>query len=276
MTEATLHRAGQHIHYRTWPAAGEPIARVAVVHGFGEHGGMLNYRFLAEALARNRFEMWQADLRGHGRSDGPRGFIRSWDDYRDDLGALLDLIPNGRPLFLCGLSLGAMIVLDYALARPNRLAGVVAAGPPLGEVGIPPWLRRLGVFVSRWAPGFAMHSRLDLGNVSRDTALAAEYRRDPLFHLRGTARFLTELLAAAARVRNQAPEYRVPLLILHGTADRICPLQGTYLPGAPPELAGQRTYDGARHNLFLETNRDEIFGDIVVWMTALCEKSVDV
>ena len=271
MTEATLSRDGLRLHYRTWPTQEEPTARVLAVHGFGEHGGMLNYRFLAEALTRRGFEMWQADLRGHGRSEGKRGFIRTWDEFRGDLAALVRTIPHDRPLFLCGLSLGGLIVLEYAMQSPAGIAGVIAAGPPLGKVGIPPWLQALGKRISRWAPGIAVHSRLDLASVSRDEALSGEYRRDPLFHLRGTARLFTELLAAAERVRSRAQEFRVPLLILHGTDDRICPLDGAYLPGAPKGLVQQRTYDGARHNLFLETNRGEIFGDILGWMGSLCE-----
>jgi alpha-beta hydrolase superfamily lysophospholipase len=266
MSEDWLERDGLRLFYRRWACRGAARARVVAVHGFGEHGGLANYVGLAGALNDRGIEIWQADLRGHGRSEGRRGHIMNWADYREDLRSLIKTAHGTGPVHLCGLSLGALIVLDYALNSSEGIASVSAAGPPLGRVGVPPWMLALGNTVSRWWPSFSLDSRLDLENVSRDVALREQYFRDPQFHLRGSARLLSELLATSANVREQAARFRVPVLLMQGTADRICPPDDTFYEGVSGVRKCRKLYEGARHNLFLETNRDEVYADVGDWI----------
>ena len=108
------------------------------------------------------------------------------------------------PLFILGNSLGGLVVLDYALHYPAGLRGVIAAAPPLGEVGVPPFLMTLGRVMSRIWPRFSLEVGMDLSGLARDPAVVDTMLADPLFHRRGTARLSTEVTAAIQRVQARA------------------------------------------------------------------------
>lgn len=123
---------GKRLHVCTRIPDGTPIPRaeVIIVHGIFEHGG--RHAFLAEGLAHSGYLSHAIDLRGHGRSGGPRGSIERFDQFLGDVAAFVGHLARGEsaaPLFLFGHSMGGQIVLLYALAR--SAAALVGAGGPL-------------------------------------------------------------------------------------------------------------------------------------------------
>ncbi|HEY0782995.1 MAG TPA: alpha/beta fold hydrolase, partial [Thermoanaerobaculia bacterium] len=106
-----------------------PRARIAIVHGYAEHSG--RYEELLAELAARGYEGHAFDLRGHGASQGARGHVDDFADYRSDLDRFLERLPDEpeRPLFLLGHSLGGLIALDYCLHRTGMFAGVVVSSP---------------------------------------------------------------------------------------------------------------------------------------------------
>ena len=103
---------------------------LAVVHGYGEHGG--RYRWLGEDMAARGYAVHVYDLRGHGRSAGRRGQIRRFDDYLDDTAVFLDEVRReqpGKPLVLLGHSLGGLICRRFAEERRPRPAGLILSSP---------------------------------------------------------------------------------------------------------------------------------------------------
>ena len=123
---------------QAWRPDGEPAAVLAVVHGYGEHGG--RYRGLAEDMAARGYAVHVYDLRGHGRSAGRRGHLGRFGDYLDDTAVYLEAVRGeqpGRPLFLLGHSLGGLIAAAYAEDRPTEgLAGLILSSPFL-RLGMP-------------------------------------------------------------------------------------------------------------------------------------------
>ena len=131
------------------------------------------------------------------------------------------------PLYLLGMSLGGLVVLDYALHHPDGLRGVIALSPPLGALGVPAPLLALGRVMSRVWPRFSLETAMDLSGLSRDPAIVERVLADPLFHRRGTARLSTEVTRTIARVQSEAGRFAVPLLVQHGAADRMVPPDGS-------------------------------------------------
>jgi alpha-beta hydrolase superfamily lysophospholipase len=216
-------------------------------------------------------------MRGNGRSPGQRAYLRGWYQYREDLHAFLAQVREwepGLPVFLLGNSLGGLVVLEYALHHAG-LAGVVAAAPPLGKLGVPPILMGLGRLLSRVLPRFSLRVGMDLTGLARDSAVVEAVLADPLFHRRGTARLSTEVTAAIDRVQSGASSFRVPLLILHGTADRMVPPDGSRTFFSKVRFPGSelKEYPGAYHGLFADLNAAEVIGDLLGWVEARLAQS---
>jgi alpha-beta hydrolase superfamily lysophospholipase len=253
-------------------ATGSARAGVLFVHGLGDHGQALPYRCLAEALAPCGFGVYGFDLRGHGQSDGRRLYVNAWRDFLGDLRLVLEQVQRAdsdRPVFLIGLSLGGLLALNYAQHHPAGLKGVVAVAPAVDASGVPALMRALIPLIARVAPRLSLDLGLDLTRISRDAAAARAYADDPLLTLgKSTPRMAAEVLAAIAETQAGAASLCLPLLILHGAEDKIVPPSGSaeFFQKAGALDKQRRVYAGAYHNLFLEANRAQVFGDIVTWM----------
>src|SRR4051812_22067764 len=214
---------------QTWRPEGPVRGVVALVHGIGEHSG--RYGYLVQRLTAAGFAVAAFDNRGHGRSAGQRGHIDSWADYREDVHMFLRYVQAtspGRPVFLYGHSLGALIVTDYVLFYPDGLQGLIVSGHPLQPTGAAnPFLIFVARILSRIAPTTSLGLGLNDDTLSRDPNVVKAYRKDPLVHRNVTARWGTEALAAVDRVRARAGEISLPILILHGESDKINSVEGS-------------------------------------------------
>jgi alpha-beta hydrolase superfamily lysophospholipase len=264
---------GLELRVRTDDPEAAPRARIVLIHGIGDQVDGVPYATAAAALSRRGFSVRRLELRGHGRSGGKRVYVDTWADVRDDVGRFVELVSAERPVlpvFLAGISMGGLIVTNYAAHRPEGLRGVIALAPALGDTGGSRFLLAMLPVLSRVVPSLPINPKLDLSRLTRDPALQRAYIADPLYQTRVTPRLAAELLRAIKDTRERAPEFRVPLLILHGTADTFTS------PAASRQFCAQagaadktyKTYDGAYHNLFVETNREEIYDDIAAWVGA--------
>ncbi len=261
---------------RVW-CAERPRALIAVVHGIGEHSG--RYAALADVLVARRFSVVSLDLPGHGESKGPRGDFASWTDVRDRVVPAMFTVTRGMPgqpldlpVVLFGHSLGGVMALDYALAHPRTLLGVVVSAPALRDASAPPALKvALGRMVGAMSPTFALSHGLDELAMSRDPEVLAARKSDPLMHDRITPRTFFALLEARARVMDEAPRLQVPALVLVPAADRVVDPKGAleFTGAAPHEMALMRSYKDAYHELFNDPARDSAIRDLVGWLDAI-------
>jgi alpha-beta hydrolase superfamily lysophospholipase len=261
---------GLELYYQAWLPPGRPFRAVLVnLHGLGDHSGL--YPTVAGHFPGRSIGVYAYDMRGNGRSPGRRAYLRKWDEYRGDLHAFLTLVrkrEGNTPTFILGHSLGGLVVLEYALRHPDGLSGVIAAAPPLGRVGVPPLLMALGRIMSHVWPPFSLEVGMDLSGLAREPAVVKTVLDDPLFHRRGTARLSTEVTAAIARVQARAPELAVPLLILHGSADRMVPPDGSrefFSKVRYPDRAF-REYPDGYHCLFADIGHQEVLLDVERWI----------
>lgn len=266
---------GLRLFARCWrpdpPAA--PRAILAIVHGFGEHGG--RYAPFAEFFAPRGYAVHALDLRGHGRSPGKRGHIDAWRQFREDVAAFLAHVrgeePEGR-LFLYGHSLGGAIVLEFGLHGPEGLAGVIVSAPALDPSGVrDPGLEALGRVLSRLWPSFSVRVRLERAHLSRRRETSETPAHDSLMHGRLSARALTETARALQWTRARAGAWRLPLLVVHGDADRIVTPDGSRTFVADARAGGApdvelRLYEGGYHEPHNDVEAPEALADIAAWM----------
>ena len=258
---------GLELYYQSWQ---KDTARavLVIVHGHGGHSGIFS-RIIAEVSDRN-YAVYSFDLRGHGRSPGQRGYINSWKEYRADLSAFLNLVTTQQPdlpLFLLGQSMGGIIALDYVLNQPIPLQGLILMSPALG-LGISPLKLLVGRILSRVLPHFALNTSRDFTSGSRDPETVAISASDRLRHKQGTARLATELLQTIDWVNARAKELQVPLLILHGGADRITPLRSsqTFFADVTQTDKTMYEYPDSYHELQNDLNYQEVLADLNDWI----------
>lgn len=268
---------GLHLAWRRWPrdespGGVPPAGAVALLHGYAEHSG--RYAHVAHALNAQGWDVWALDLRGHGQSAGPRAYVRAFDDYLDDAEAFLDLVrrqaPSGR-LFLLAHSMGGVVAALLAALRQPRLAGLLLSAPAVAiNPGLHPALQRMSGWLGAWLP-YLPTVRPELAALSRDPAVIEAFRQDPLcYQGRMPARTGAELLLAARRASELAPSVETPLLVLHGTADRLAMAEGSQRLFARAGSADKRLrlYEGLFHEILQEPEREQVLDDIVAWLAA--------
>ena len=256
------------LYYQSWHPEGHNRAVLVIIHGLGVHSGIFSN--LVEFLVARNFSVYGFDLRGHGKSQGQRGYINSWSEFREDLKAFLELVKTkerDRTLFIAGQSLGGTIVLDYALHYPNGLQGLITLSPALG-VSISPIKLTIGRILSRFYPRFTLDTGIDLTTGSRDPQVVAGYAEDALRHTKGSARLATEFLQTVTWIKTNAAKLQLPILVLHGGADQVTlpetsRLLFTQVASADKEL---REYPESYHELHNDLNYQEVLTDMGNWL----------
>ncbi|GAA4067261.1 alpha/beta hydrolase [Agromyces indicus] len=267
---------GVRIHYEHWRVP-EPVAVVQLVHGVGEHIG--RYGELVAELNAAGYSVWADDHRGHGQTGfeqhggdldrmgrlGPGGLRAAIDDVHRFTGVIRETEGGDVPLVLLGHSWGSLMAQIIVNRSAEEYDAVVLTGtayrmpPHMNSGDLNRRHRHLGTTGLEW--------------LSRDPAVAEAFVRDPYT----TAVPLQELfgLIEAARLvgrpRRSLPA-ELPVLIMVGSDDSLGGEQSAVrLANAYARRSGLVdvtlvVYDGARHEIFNETNREEVRADLVRWL----------
>ena len=262
---------GVRLYWQGWLPPGAPTGVLLICHGLGEHSG--RYRTVIDALLPDGWAVYGVDLRGHGRSAGRRAHLDDYDDWLDDLERFRRLVadrhPGHRP-FLLGHSMGGQIALAYALAREPELAGLVLSAPALASTAVPraavPALRRL----ARVAPTLRP-AGIDPTKISKDPAVVADYRADPLVHHgHPTLALSAALFDRFPVLPERSRALRLPVLLQHGLLDRLTDPAGTRRLAAAcgsPDLT-VRWYESLWHEIYHEPERALPLADLRGWLAA--------
>ena len=262
---------GVRLYAQWWKPSGAPKAIVCLVHGGSEHSG--RYAHVANVLTRCGYLVGAIDLRGHGRSPGRRVFIHRFDEYLTDVRSLLSQAAKeapGTPVFLLGHSLGGLIATLFVISERPSIAGLVLSGPLLGfGTGISKTARMLALIMGRLFPRLTIANALDTAAVSRVPDVVNAYSNDPLVHHGGIpVRTGAEVIKAVAQVDARMEEIRVPLLVFHGTGDRLAAVEGSKRLYGRASSADKtlRLCEGLFHEVFSEPEREILLDELVQWL----------
>ena len=253
-----------------WLPDEEPTAVLIVVHGVVEHCG--RYAEMAEMLNLHGVAVYAFDLRGHGRSEGDRIWVRRFHRYVADLGTYVDRIldrhPN-VPRFVFGHSMGGTIAGLAAVERPDAMAGLVMSAPALV---VPKQrfrlLRQIALIGSVLFPRLRL-AKLGGSMMSSDPEVIAQFQADPLvYHGRMPTRTGHEILQAGERLLQQSERLTVPFLILHGRGDVVTSPDGSRELHDRAQSTDKtlKLYDDLFHDLPREPMKEQIFADIAQWI----------
>jgi pimeloyl-ACP methyl ester carboxylesterase len=115
--------SGTQLYYQAWSVEGAKSA-VIFVHGLGDHSG--SYKHLINHVVPGGYSVYSFDLRGHGRSQGEKGHVGEWNEYREDLRLFINVVKkeeNVRRVFLAGFDLGALVTLEYSIRYKTAIQG---------------------------------------------------------------------------------------------------------------------------------------------------------
>jgi alpha-beta hydrolase superfamily lysophospholipase len=261
--------AGGQIYWQGWVPAGEVTGVVVIVHGLAEHGG--RYAHVGRYLAGEGYAVYVADHRGHGKSNGVRGNVDRMSHVVTDLETMVRGVAARHPdlpMFLYGHSLGALITLAYLVGRPAQLRGAVLSASAV-DIAVGSKAERIAARVlSAVAPNLGV-LRLDASSMSRDPAVVRDYDTDPL-NYRGKTRVRSgaELLATAERVKGALDRVRLPLLVMHGSADKVTAPSSSQLIA---DRVGSsdvtlKFYDGYYHEVHNEPEKETVLADVLRWL----------
>jgi alpha-beta hydrolase superfamily lysophospholipase len=259
MTDFSLTGHAGSLHARRWSPDGDPSYVVLLCHGYGEHLG--RYEHVAARLTADGAVVYAQDHLGHGESDGERVLITDFEKVVEDFHLLQERAVEenpGLPVVLVGHSMGGMIAARYAQRYGDSLACVVLSGPVLGQ-----WAALDALLPLDEMPD----APIDPSTLSRDPAVGEAYVADPLVWHGPFKKPTVQALADCIATIDAAGSVDVPLLWLHGENDQLVPYAGT--ESGWPSLAGDaeraehKAYPDARHEIFNETNQDEVLDDLL-------------
>ncbi|MGW0804878.1 alpha/beta hydrolase [Nonomuraea sp. NPDC002799] len=249
---------------RAWPND-QPRYVALLIHGYGEHIG--RYDYVADRLVRHGAAVYGLDHMGHGKSAGDRVLIEDFEDVVTDAHTVEDRARAdhpGVPVVLIGHSMGGMIAARYAQRYGDGLAALVLSGPVIGEWGVVPALLALPEI-----PDIP----IDPATLSRDLSVGAAYAADPLVWHGPFKRTTVQAFATTLAVIAKGGTFgTLPTLWVHGEEDELVPVAGSRagIETVKGEDFRERIYQGARHEVFNETNKDEVLDDVTTFVdTAL-------
>ena len=175
------------------------------------------------------------------------------------------------PLFGFGHSMGAVVAACAILAYNPALSGIIFSGISTEMPdGITPLTLALAKVLSALAPKMPVQA-LESATLSRDPAVVQGYVNDPLVYTGAIpARTGVELLQSQQRIVARAPEITLPVLMVHGGSDRLCPLPGARAFFASLGAADKtlKVYDELYHEVCNEPECGLVLNDIATWLDA--------
>ena len=253
---------------RSWRPAAKPRAVVAIVPGFNAHSGY--YAWTAEQFTAHGLAAYAVDLRGRGHSDGERFYVQEFGEYVSDVATLIALVKlrePGLPIFLLGHSAGGVVSCMYTLDHQAELSGLICESFA-HEIPAPDFVLAVFKGLSHLAP----HARiLHLKNelFSRDPKAVQAMNDDPLIaHETQPTRTLAEMVRADERLRREFPQITLPVLILHGTADKATNPSGSqrFYDNAGSRDKTLKLYEGHFHDLLNDVDKEKVMADILGWI----------
>jgi len=263
-------KGGLKIFTRHWRPAAEPKAALVICHGVNSHGGQ--YLGAAAEFTRRGFAVTALDLRGRGRSEGERFYVEHVDDYVSDLSQTIELARShdpDLPLYLLGHSAGGVTSVSYALDYQDRIDGLICESFAF-HVYAPDFALGLLKGASHLTPHLHV-LKLKMEDFSRDPEWVAALLADPLTHDEvQPVQTVAALVRAGDRMDKEFGTITLPVLIMHGTADKATRPDGSQQFYDQAGSADKQLilYEDYYHDLLNDLGKERVFDDIAGWIEA--------
>jgi alpha-beta hydrolase superfamily lysophospholipase len=252
-----------------WEPENAPVkAVINLVHGMGEH--CARYAHVAQRFTAAGYAVLGFDHRGHGRSGGGRGHVPSFETLMDDIAILLEqskkLYPK-VPQVLYAHSMGGGAVASFLIKRNPDVKAAVLSAPYFRLAFSPPAIKIFaGKLMENILPKLTLPTGLDPKGISRDLKEVEKYIKDPLVHDKISAKMGMEMINNGEFALANADKIKVPVLILHGTADALTSHEASKeFATKAGNKASLKLLPGLFHEIHNEPEKEAVISDIIQW-----------
>jgi acylglycerol lipase len=259
------------LYRQAWLPDNLPVEAVlVVVHGVAEQSG--RYSNLANYFVPRGYAVYSFDLRGHGKSDGKRSYVERFSYYLDDLRTFCKQVTeenNNMKVFLVGHSMGSTIAIAYAIEHQSELNGLIVCGTTLKPGAS---INKASILVAQvlsvLVPTMGV-TALSATDICRDKVVVDDYFNDPLNYTgKLRARVGAELLKTMNQLQSRISELSLPMLIMHGTSDRISDSSSSHMlfDHAGSKDKTLKLYQGFYHEILNDPEREQVLSDMGDWL----------
>lgn len=257
------------LFFQSWEAPNADYG-ILVTHGQGEHSG--SYHNLVEAFAEQNCSIYTFDLRGHGKSDGIRGYAKNSFDYLNDYEAFLDLVLSfdKRPskLYLFAHSMGGMIQLlcqtqnQFKQHYSKQFQGQILSSPLAGvAVPVPRWKSEAAKVMNRILPQLTLGNEITDQMLTRDPDMIKGFKKDPLRHQKISSGVFLSFFEVFSILENEANKITLPTLLMVPENDLVVssPKSLELFERFGSSDKTKMIFPEARHELINDVCRPEVF-----------------
>ncbi len=252
------------LHVKTYIVKKEKM-RLFIIHGICEHSG--RYSELAEKFNEKQISVITYDLRGHGKSEGKRGYIKNFQDHVNDFLKIKRKYRNRKvKQFILGHSMGGLIGHLYMLVYNPKVDGFIASGAPTDYLSDAKPLRFIGY---KWFGFLNKKNKFGKNALSKDIEVEEKYNNDPLVIKQFKIRLAGEMFVKGVKyLKENIQNNKKPILILHGKEDIIVPYQFSenIYQQIPHNKKKIIIYENMYHEILNEVEKDKVFNNILEWM----------
>lgn len=264
----------QELFFQSWTSA-KARATLVLTHGISEHSE--SYHEMALELVPRGWDIYAWDLRGHGRSEGKRGYIDDFHRYSRDLHHFVKHLKSGSlknsklPLIMMGHSMGGLITLRYlvdqGVAAPAK--GLVLSSPALGiSIPIPTWKEFAARALLNYLPQVTLPNDIPHNLLTHIEERWRRYDSDPLRHDKVSAAMYFGMIEGFEKVHNAAAQIRIPTLIVAAGDERVVsrPAIEDFFPKLGAERKKLIIYEKSYHEVVNDVEREQVFNDIDLFL----------
>jgi len=260
------------LYYQVWRPDKDPKAILQIVHGLGEYS--TRYKNVVDALVPKGYIIYASDLRGHGKSEGDKAFVKKIEDYVEDQKIFTQLIlekekESKLPIFLLGHSMGSIISKIYVGSEQTIFKGLILSGAGTAVGGSTnAILRAFAKLASILSPKSMISPNINGSDVSHDAQVIKNYDEDPLILKKITVRLGSELLRGNKLANKVTPNIQIPTLVQFGSEDKLI-LGGQELENLMTTKDKTiKQYVGLKHEVYneIEEQRKLVLNDLLTWL----------
>lgn len=256
------------LYFQAWTVPA-PRGTIVITHGHGEHTD--SYKRVVEGLKNENWDIYAWDMRGHGRSEGIRGFAETFDLYCDDFKIFLNqvrAIPGvlDRPLVYLSHSMGSLVQLKTIILNPALEPDAMVLSSPLVGLGVTvPPIKKFGAeWLKKLAPTVTMWNEVRNQDLTRDPDVIREFEQDPFRHARICAGVYLGFLESFPIVQKEAAQIHCPTLMQGTNKDPIIstPEALRLFENLGSSDKVLKIYDNAKHEIYNDIVREQVLQDL--------------